>query len=83
MKSAMMAKPADKNIQSGNSRVKVTLYGQVNRAIRFANTGDNTEITSVDNDGFVLAPRRPGGRQGQPEPDDRRPARARVAGKRP
>ncbi|MDE0717916.1 MAG: hypothetical protein OXH64_08275, partial [Rhodospirillaceae bacterium] len=51
MKSAMMAKPADKNIQSGNSRVKVTIYGQVNRAIRFANTGDNTEITSVDNDG--------------------------------
>ena len=51
MKSAMMAKPADKNIQSGNSRVKVTLYGQVNRAIRFANTGANTEITSVDNDG--------------------------------
>ena len=51
MKSAMMAKPADKNIQSGNSRVKVTLYGQVNRAIRFANTGDATEITSVDNDG--------------------------------
>ena len=47
----MMAKPADKNVQSGNSRVKVTLYGQVNRAIRFANTGDNTEITSVDNDG--------------------------------
>ncbi len=51
MKSAMMAKPADKNIQSGNSRVKVTLYGQINRAIRFANTGDNTEFTSVDNDG--------------------------------
>ena len=47
----MMAKPADKNIQSGNSRVKVTLYGQVNRGIRFANTGDNTEITSFDNDG--------------------------------
>ncbi|MCY4066964.1 MAG: hypothetical protein OXF57_11440 [Rhodospirillaceae bacterium] len=47
----MMAKPADKNIQSGNSRVKVTIYGQVNRAIRFANTGDATEITSVDNDG--------------------------------
>ena len=51
MKSAMMAKPADKAIQSGNSRVKVTMYGQVNRAIRFANTGDETEITSVDNDG--------------------------------
>ncbi len=47
----MMAKPADKNIQSGNSRVKVTIFGQVNRAIRFANTGDSTEITSVDNDG--------------------------------
>ena len=47
----MMAKPADKAIQSGNSRVKVTMYGQVNRAIRFANTGDETEITSVDNDG--------------------------------
>ncbi|MXW92792.1 MAG: porin [Rhodospirillaceae bacterium] len=51
MKSAMMAKPADKNIQSGNSRVKVTIYGQVNRAIRFASTGDETEITSIDNDG--------------------------------
>ncbi|MDE0702182.1 MAG: hypothetical protein OXH59_00490 [Rhodospirillaceae bacterium] len=51
MKSAMMAKPADKNIQSGNSRVKVSIYGQVNRAIRFASTGDETEITSVDNDG--------------------------------
>ena len=51
MKTTMMAKPAEKNIQSGNSRVKVTLYGQVNRAIRFANTGDETEITSVDNDG--------------------------------
>ena len=51
MKSAMMAKPADKAIQSGNSRVKVTIYGQVNRAIRFASTGDETEITSVDNDG--------------------------------
>ena len=51
VKQSMMAKPADKNIQSGNSRVKVTIYGQVNRAIRFANTGSNTEITSVDNDG--------------------------------
>ena len=51
MKTTMMAKPAEKNVQSGNSRVKVTLYGQVNRAIRFANTGAETEITSVDNDG--------------------------------
>ena len=51
MKQAMMAKGPDKNIESGNSRVKVTIYGQVNRAIRLANTGDETEITSVDNDG--------------------------------
>ena len=47
----MMAKGPDKNIVSGNSRVKVTIYGQVNRAIRFANTGDATEFTSIDNDG--------------------------------
>ena len=47
----MTADSADKTVESGNSRVKVTLYGQVNRAIRFANTGNETEITSVDNDG--------------------------------
>ncbi len=49
MKSAMMAKPADKNVQSGNSRVKVTIYGQVNRAIRFASSGGKSDIHSVDN----------------------------------
>ena len=54
--------------------MKVTIYGQVNRAIRFANTGDNTEITSVDNDGSSSRIGSPGGRQGQPEPDHRRPA---------
>ena len=49
MKSAMMAKPADKNIQSGNSRVKVTLYGWVNRAVRFASTQHQSELQSIDN----------------------------------
>ena len=51
MKSAMMAKPADKNIVSGNSRVKVTIYGQVNKAIRVSSSGGDTEFDVVDNDG--------------------------------
>jgi len=51
MKSAMMAKPADKNIQSGNSRVKVTIYGQVNKALRVSSSGGDTEVDVVDNDG--------------------------------
>ena len=49
MKSAMMAKPADKNVQSGNSRVKVTLYGHVNRAVMFASTPHRSELMSIDN----------------------------------
>ena len=65
MKSAMMAKPADKNIQSGNSRVKVTIYGQVNRAIRFANTGDKYRDHEHRQRRLVLAPRHPRRRQGQ------------------
>ena len=51
MKSAMMAKPADKNIQSGNSRVKVTIYGQVNKAIRLSSSGGESKFDVVDNDG--------------------------------
>ena len=51
MKSAMMAKPADKNIQSGNSRVKVTIYGQVNKAVRITSSGGDTQFDVVDNDG--------------------------------
>ncbi|MYA44241.1 MAG: hypothetical protein F4Z31_21135 [Gemmatimonadetes bacterium] len=51
MKSAMMAKPADKNIQSGNSRVKVTLYGQVNTALRITSTAGQTSIQALDSDG--------------------------------
>ena len=47
----MMAKGPDKNIVSGNSRVKVTIYGQVNRAIRLASSGGDSQIQSVDNDG--------------------------------
>ena len=49
MKSAMSGQ-SDKAIQSGNSRVKVTIYGQVNRAFRVA-SGDESEYQSVDNDG--------------------------------
>ena len=50
MKSAMMAKDApDKNIVSGNSRVKVTISGWVNRAIRFASSGDKSEFHSIEN----------------------------------
>ena len=45
----MMAKPADKVIQSGNSRVKVTISGQVNRAVRFASSGGKSDFHSVDN----------------------------------
>ena len=51
MKSAMMAKGQDKNVVSGNSRVKVTVNGQVNRAIRLSSSGGETQIQSVDNDG--------------------------------
>lgn len=47
----MMAKKGpDKNIVSGNSRVKVTIAGQVNRAIRFASTPSKSHVQSVDND---------------------------------
>ena len=51
MKSAMMAKPADKNIVSGNSRVKVTIYGQVNKALRITSSGGDSHVDIVDNDG--------------------------------
>ena len=51
VKQVMMAKPADKNIVSGNSRVKVTIYGQVNKAVRVSSSDGNTEFDVVDNDG--------------------------------
>ena len=50
MKSAMMAKGPDKNIVSGNSRVKVTIYGQVNKALRISSSGGETQVQTVDND---------------------------------
>ena len=50
MKSAMMAKKGpDKNVQSGNSRVKVTLYGWVNKAVRFASTPSESAVQVIDN----------------------------------
>ena len=47
----MMAKPADKMINSGNSRVKVTVYGQVNKAFRLDQSAGASNIDIVDNDG--------------------------------
>ncbi len=38
-------------VRSGNSRVSVTLYGQVNRAVRFAFTEEDTQVSNVDQDG--------------------------------
>ena len=43
----MMAKPADKNIQSGNSRVQVTIYGQVNKALRVAEGGWTGKLSDM------------------------------------
>lgn len=45
----MTAQPADNNIRSGNNNVKVTISGQVNRAIRFASSGGKSDFHSVDN----------------------------------
>ncbi len=38
-------------VRSGNSRVKVTVYGQVSRSVRFAFDKHNTEVHHVDQDG--------------------------------
>ncbi|MCA9100123.1 MAG: hypothetical protein KDA63_03175 [Planctomycetales bacterium] len=40
----------DKIVVSGNSRVKVTLYGQVNRAVRFYFAKNDGTVDHVDND---------------------------------
>ena len=50
-KSAMMPKTPAKMIQSGNSRVRLTLYGQVNKAVRVASVDGETQFQTVDNDG--------------------------------
>ena len=44
MKSAMMAKGPDNVILSGNSRVKVTISGWVNRALRFEFVGGHVGV---------------------------------------
>lgn len=41
----------DRIVRSGNSRVKVTLYGQVNRAVRFSFASSDTQVSHVDQDG--------------------------------
>ncbi len=38
-------------VRSGNSRVSLTVYGQVNRAVRFAFTEEDTQVHHVDQDG--------------------------------
>jgi len=40
----------DRIVRSGNSRVKVTVYGQVNRAVSLAFSNRDTQIVHVDND---------------------------------
>lgn len=40
----------DRIVRSGNSRVKVSFYGQVSRAVRIAIGRRNFEVTHVDND---------------------------------
>ncbi len=44
----MMAKGPDNVILSGNSRVKLTISGFVNRGLRFASSGDMSEFNSVE-----------------------------------
>jgi len=41
----------DRIVRSGNSRVKVTLYGQVNRAVSFSFSSSDSQIHHVDQDG--------------------------------
>jgi predicted porin len=42
--------PVDKLVQSGNDKVSLTLYGQVNRAVMWADDGYDEEVYHVDND---------------------------------
>ncbi len=44
------AEPAKPVVESGNDKVKVQLYGQLNRAVLIADDGDSTETYQVDND---------------------------------
>ena len=51
MKAAMTPKGPDKNIVSGNSRVRLTIYGQVNTAFRVLSVGGESQYQTVSNDG--------------------------------
>ena len=44
------AAPAKPVVASGNDKVKVQLYGQLNRAVLIADDGDSTKTYQVDND---------------------------------
>ena len=44
------ATPAKPIVESGNEKVKVQLYGQLNRAVLIADDGDSTKTYQVDND---------------------------------
>jgi type II secretory pathway pseudopilin PulG len=44
------AAPAKPVVQSGNEKVKVQLYGQLNRGVLIADDGDSTKTYQVDND---------------------------------
>ena len=45
-----VAAPAKPVVQSGNDKVKVQLYGQLNRGVLIADDGDSTKTYQVDND---------------------------------
>ncbi len=45
-----MAMPMKKMVKSGKDKVSLTLYGQVNRAMMFADDGEESEVYHVDND---------------------------------
>ena len=45
-----VAAPAKPAVQSGNDKVSVKLYGQLNRGVLIADDGDSTKTYQVDND---------------------------------
>lgn len=45
-----VATPMQKLVKSGNDKVSLALYGQVNRAVMFADDGEDSEVYHVDND---------------------------------
>ncbi len=49
MKQTMMAKPSKAGLVSGSSTVKVSLYGRLNPAIRFASNQSESSVQALDN----------------------------------